>query len=106
MTSPNKAVAKIGFELRNRYGDEKPEIKWRGRQDFFHCGVNIPAQAATLSLNRSALEELTSHLPETNRWHGIFQDLVDILDEENQNVNAELDATTASVNEKLNELQS
>lgn len=103
----NSAVTRIGFELQkvdNRRRGVHPEIHWR-RQGHFLCGVNVPSRSATLSFNRSTLQDLASHLPSEHPMSRLFQQLVDILDPHNHEVDAELDESTAAVDEDLCALQ-
>ncbi len=106
INTPNRAIAKIGFDWRNLTGEskEKTEIRWRGRRDYFINGVNVPAQAATITFNRSALAELIRVLPD-HPFRAVFTDLASILDIDNEDVNNELDEDTAAVDEKLMEIQ-
>lgn len=106
ITTPNRAIAKIGYEWRAASGgnEEQTEIRWRGRRDYFLCGVNIPAQAATLTFNRSAILELVQLLPD-HPIRATFEKLVGILDIDNEDADEALDNETAAAADSLMSVQ-
>ena len=107
MDTPNRAVAKIGYELRNvaRQQETNTEIRWKGGRPYFICGVNTGAQAVTLTFSRSALVEIANDMSEDAPMRRLFLSLIEVLDPEAEEVDIELDETTAAVNEELVELQ-
>lgn len=109
MDTPNAAVAKIGYELRNaaRRKQKGPlnEIRFRGGRPYFLAGVNTNAQAATLVLTRSALIEIVNDMGGNSPLRQLFNDIAEVLDPEADEVNDELDDTTVATDEGLMRLQ-
>ena len=111
MDTPNSAVAKIGYQLRDTAQHfqraSSTEIRWKGGKPYFLCGVNVNAQAVTISFNRSLLLEMIEDLDKNAPIRKLFLDLVKILDpdaDEDQ-VDQELDEMTAAMDDGVSRLQ-
>jgi hypothetical protein len=118
--TPNKAAAKIGYELRNTatairesLDDETPDITELYNEsdieiefkDIVNLGVNTHLETACLLLKRSALIQIAKELGKGSSFHHLFAGLAEILDPDAEEVDVALDETAAASDERLIVLQ-
>lgn len=105
INTSNGAVAKIGYEISNmnmhRVRTPRPNHYWDRRKPFL-CGVNMPAQTATLMFERSMLLKLADSITDAE-MKDLFINLAEILDPRNDEVDIETDETSVPLD--VSELQ-
>ena len=118
--TPNRACAKLGHEINNFHQDWKPRQIFQSnvetskskqlfqdrllQSNYFICGANVVVGKATIMLSRELLLELADS---TNHPMGkIFRSLAGILDESNNEVDADLDECTAAMDDTLISIES
>lgn len=120
--TPNKAVAKIGYELinlsrkqRSFAGDSEvsnssvsnssPEIK-EEEKSYFLNGANTISRSATITFKHSALVELGRLIRSDHPFSHLFTNLAEVVDPEAEHVDEDLDEITGAMDETLLLLQS